>query len=103
MPIAKRCSCLLFLGCLLILPSVAVFAQASNTMKAQPNDATCIDCIRIRVGLPRIVRGPDGTAVDNTFNEIKLPNGRFRGLLPLRRAHRRRKPGVEPDVVHYLQ
>jgi hypothetical protein len=29
MPIAKRCSRFLFLGCLLVLPSAAVFAQAT--------------------------------------------------------------------------
>jgi hypothetical protein len=80
MPIAKRCSRFLFLGCLLVLPSAAVFAQASDTRNTQPNGASCLDCIRIRVGLPRVVRGSDGTAVDNTLSEIKLPNGRFRGF-----------------------
>jgi hypothetical protein len=80
MSIAKRCLRFLFLGCLLLFFSAAVFAQPGDTTKAQPHDATCIECICIRVGLPRVVRGPDGTAVDNTVSEIKLPNVRFRGF-----------------------
>ncbi len=42
--------------------------------------APCSRCIRIRVGLPRIVRGPSPAIADNRFSEIRLPDGRFRGF-----------------------
>jgi hypothetical protein len=58
------------------------FAQAQDTKTPGPNGALCIECLKIRVGLPRVVRGPPGTGIDGTFNEIKLPNGRFRGFFP---------------------
>jgi hypothetical protein len=41
---------------------------------------SCTACIRIRVGIPRVVRGPAADTVDNHFTEIALPNGRFRGF-----------------------
>jgi len=80
MPIAKRCSRIIFLGCLVLLSSAAVLAQASDTAKTPPIDATCIDCIRVRVGLPRVVRGPGPGIPDNPLTEIQLPNGRFRSF-----------------------
>ncbi len=36
--------------------------------------------ISIRLERPLVVRGPFGTELDNTFNEIKLDNGWFRGF-----------------------
>jgi hypothetical protein len=51
--------------------------EAGDT-KDPPNPALCIECLKIRVGLPRVVRGPAPNTVDNTFSEIKLPNGRYR-------------------------
>lgn len=68
---------ILTLPCLVLM----FFASTSQEQTAQPGNATsCIECLRIRVGLPRVVRGPSGTAVDNTFSAVKLPNGRFRGF-----------------------
>jgi hypothetical protein len=40
----------------------------------------CVDCLRIRVGLPRVVRGPEAHIADDRFSEIQLPGGRFRGF-----------------------
>ncbi len=40
----------------------------------------CDACITIRVGLPRVVRGPSLEIADNHFTEIPLPDGRFRGF-----------------------
>src|SRR3984893_4056573 len=40
----------------------------------------CKACLRIRVGLPRVVRGPAADIADNRFTEFQLPNGRFRGF-----------------------
>ncbi|WP_426442087.1 hypothetical protein [Bradyrhizobium genosp. P] len=47
---------------------------------APPSTGACETCIRIRVGVPTIVRGPAADIADNRFNEIALPNGRFRGF-----------------------
>jgi hypothetical protein len=55
-------------------------AQAEDTKNPPPNPTLCIECLKIRVGLPRIVRGPAPNTVDNTFSEIRLPNGRYRGF-----------------------
>ena len=55
-------------------------AQAEATKDPPPNPALCIECLKIRVGLPRVVRGPEGAGVDSPFTEIKLPNGQFRGF-----------------------
>jgi hypothetical protein len=40
----------------------------------------CLECTRIRVGLPRIEQGPTGGIADNTFSEIQIPGSRFRGF-----------------------
>ena len=54
--------------------------RAQNTPRPQAVEATCLECIRIRVGLPRVVRGPSLEIADNHFTEIHLPDGRFRGF-----------------------
>jgi hypothetical protein len=54
--------------------------QARHERISQPNSASCTECIRIRVGLPRVVRGPGPGIPDNPLTEIRLPNGRFRGF-----------------------
>jgi hypothetical protein len=56
-------------------------AIAPMDVKDSPsNAASCQECIRIRVGLPRIVGGPGPGIPDNPLTEIQLPNGRFRGF-----------------------
>lgn len=55
-----------------VAPPPASAAPASSDV--------CVTCIRIRVGVPTIVRGPAADIADNHFNEIALPNGRFRGF-----------------------
>lgn len=67
---------IVLLGCLPLI----VLAPAEDAKDSQPNAAPCIECIRIRVGLPRVVRGPAPNIADNYFTEIKLPSGRFRGF-----------------------
>jgi len=44
------------------------------------NGQLCTACIEIRVGLPRVVRGPAADMADNRFTEIQLPGGGFRGF-----------------------
>jgi hypothetical protein len=56
-----------------------VIGQATDTKN--PEAATpCMDCIRIRVRLPKIVQGPGPGIPDSTFNVVRLPNGHFRGF-----------------------
>jgi hypothetical protein len=53
---------------------------AGNAQTPPVRDPACTECFRIRVGLPRVVRGPAPDIADNRFTEIDLPNGRFRGF-----------------------
>lgn len=48
-------------------------------LESPPKANPCPEC-RIRVGLPRIVRGPTWDIADSSFTEIQLPSGRFRGF-----------------------
>ncbi|MGY4159539.1 hypothetical protein ACVINW_005381 [Bradyrhizobium sp. USDA 4461] len=57
-----------------------VWAAAERSGAAAASNDVCVTCIRIRVGTPTIVRGPAADIADNRFNEIALPNGRFRGF-----------------------
>ena len=43
-------------------------------------DRPCNACIRLRVGLPHVVRGPAADMADNRFTVVQLPNGGFRGF-----------------------
>ena len=60
-----------------LLPGT-VWAQGTANLHSDP--AVCIQCIHIRVGLPRVVRGPAADIADNRFSEIQLPGGGFRGF-----------------------
>jgi len=76
-----RASCFAILGMLASAFSPLGLAQAEDAKDEHPKAASCLECIRIRVGLPRIVRAPPDSPVDNPFSLIKLPNGRFRGFI----------------------
>jgi hypothetical protein len=58
-------------------------ASASAVSAAAPTSAAplCIECIRIRVGLPQVARGPSPNVPDTKFTAIQLPSGQFRGFL----------------------
>ncbi len=68
----------------LLLCASTIVGQSGNSQTpplTQPaNGASCHECLIIRVGLPRVVGGPAPSLYDNTFSEIKLPDGRFRGF-----------------------
>src|ERR1700722_5459950 len=51
---------------------------ADGARDSQPS-APCIECIRIRVGLAIVARGPGPDSED--FSAIQLPDGRFRGFV----------------------
>lgn len=67
-----------------VVTFAAMLAAAAATLHgsaAAPADGSpCETCIRIRVGVPTVVRGPAADIADNHFSEIALPNGRFRGF-----------------------
>jgi hypothetical protein len=59
---------------------ILVFCVPMGSLRAQEDSPFKMDSLRIRVGVPRVVRGPSGNAADSTFTEIRLPNGKFRGF-----------------------
>ena len=65
--------------CLLILSVLACLAAAS-TSQIYGQSKSCLHCISVRVGVPKLVRGPAIDVADNRFTEIRLPDGRFRGF-----------------------
>ena len=71
---------MILLGCLLLMPLVPAFAQAADEGNSPTKTSFCMECIRIRVGIPFVARGPGPNTVDNYFSVIQLPNGRFRGF-----------------------
>src|SRR6516164_1966902 len=67
------------LGLLIALLASSGLAQEDDANEP-PEASACIACIRIRVGLPRVVRGPAPNIADNPFSEVKLSDDRFRGF-----------------------
>lgn len=47
---------------------------------ANPRVELCIECIKIRIGVPTVARGPSPGIPDSQFTAIRLPNGQFRGF-----------------------
>jgi hypothetical protein len=78
---AYRAVPVVFFGWLLVafLVSGLTRAQAPAAKDEQQNPTPCIDCIKIRVGIPQVIRGP-APDIEN-FTEIQLPGGRFRGFV----------------------
>jgi len=73
----------------LLLPALgALFLLADGTAPAPlasraPSDAphdVCLPCLSIRVGLPRVVRGPELEAGDAKFSVVQLSPNHFRGF-----------------------
>lgn len=79
---AYRAVPIVFFGWLLVasLVSGTTRGQAPDAKNQQQNSTPCIECISIRVGPPTVLQGPGPGIPDNPFNEIRLPNGRFRGF-----------------------
>ncbi len=70
----------LFVTLSLLLASLRLPATEVDTGATVAKGSPCTHCLRIRVGLPRVIRGPAANMADNRFTEIQLPNGRFRGF-----------------------
>lgn len=60
--------------------AVVGLTSPTDVLAEMPKGAPCTACLSIRVGLPRVVRGPAADVADNRFTEITLPNGGFRGF-----------------------
>lgn len=60
-----------------ILAFGLVAGAAANPALA---DDICVDCIKVRVGPPAVVRGPFPDELDAAFAAIRLPDGTFRGF-----------------------
>jgi hypothetical protein len=71
---------IILLGGQLLVTSAIALAQAEAAKTSQTHRPFCTECVRIRVGLPRVARGPAVDIADNRFSEIRLPDGRFRGF-----------------------
>lgn len=66
-------------------PAVGVVALAVVLTVAVPepgraSDGLCVDCLRVRVGPPVVVRGPFPDELDAPFTALKLTDGSFRGF-----------------------
>jgi hypothetical protein len=65
-----------FLVTLILLFSALDSLSAMGVVEAPAETSSfCIVCLKIRVGLPRIARGPAADIADNRFSEIQLPDG----------------------------
>jgi hypothetical protein len=62
----------------LALPVINLHAADGTNSVAKP--PICIRCLSIRVGAPIIVQGPAPNIADNTFSEVQLSSGGFRGF-----------------------
>ena len=58
----------------------ARIAHRPSVVEAQAKAPFCMECLRIRVGTPRVEQGPSPNAPDQPFTELALPDGRFRGF-----------------------
>ncbi|WP_157955730.1 MULTISPECIES: hypothetical protein [Devosia] len=61
---------------LIALPTFAGLAPSP----ALADEAICVDCISVRVGPPKVVRGPFPDELDATFSAIRLEDGSYRGF-----------------------
>lgn len=53
---------------------------ALSSGPATAAEGICADCLQIRVGPPKVVRGPFPDELDSAFAAFRLPDGRMRGF-----------------------
>lgn len=75
----KILHCLLF-ALVLLSSTFCIHAGVGASEAPITTDPLCSGCIRIRVGLPRVVRGPAADMADNRFTEVQIPGKGFRGF-----------------------
>ncbi len=62
---------------LLVIPALAGMTQFTPALG---DEAICVDCISVRIGPPKVVRGPFPDELDATFSAIRLADGTYRGF-----------------------
>jgi hypothetical protein len=62
------------------LIALAVVATAAAAETGGANSELCIECLRVRVGPPIVIRGPFPDELDAPFAALKLADGSFRGF-----------------------
>lgn len=60
--------------------ALVVMGLVATVGLGRENSELCIDCLRVRVGPPTVVRGPFPDELDATFTALKLADGSFRGF-----------------------
>ena len=61
-----------------LVMAIIGMAMASDASSAE--SPICVDCLRVRVGPPTVVRGPFPDEIDAAFSALRLPDGTFRGF-----------------------
>jgi hypothetical protein len=69
------------------LPLAAILLAGGLTSSAAQPQSLCAECLSIRIGPPRVVRGPSGQESDAPFVVIKLRDGTFRGFTSNHRTY----------------
>lgn len=69
-----------FLSLLLVLIALPAEAQDSSAGAPAVTPAFCLECLSVRVGPPRVIRGPFPDELDSAFSALVLPDGSFRGF-----------------------
>lgn len=66
----------------LLLVLVALPAAARDASADAPDAAAafCLECLSVRLGPPRVIRGPFPDELDSPFSALALPDGSFRGF-----------------------
>ena len=65
---------------LLLLVALPAVAQDAAPEAPDSTAAFCLECLKIRVGPPRVIRGPFPDELDSAFSALALPDGSFRGF-----------------------
>jgi hypothetical protein len=60
--------------------ALAVLATSAAAEQGRANTGLCVECLRVRVGPPVVVRGPFPDELDAPFTALKLADGSFRGF-----------------------
>lgn len=59
---------------------ITVLGTAATAGAEGANGELCVECLRVRVGPPVVIRGPFPDELDAPFTALKLPDGSFRGF-----------------------
>ncbi len=62
------------------LLALALLGTGAATAPASAESAPCMDCLEVRVGPAKVIRGPFPDELDAPFNALKLSDGTFRGF-----------------------